>query len=83
MGTLSTGPEKFTLLSVIAINGFIIAYNRQLLSNGIQDFDFYDEKLKSFSMDYSKNGFEYTSSQYRKFSSRILEEAFQLDVSYL
>jgi DGQHR domain-containing protein len=67
------------LLSVIAINGFIIAYNRQLLVNGIKNFDFYDEKLRSFSIDYSKIGFEYTSSQYRKFSSRILIEAFGLD----
>jgi len=70
-------------LSVIAINGFIIAYNRQLLSNGIQDFDFYDGELKSLSVDYSKSGFEYTSSQYRKFSNRILEEAFGLDHSKL
>jgi len=67
------------LLSVIAINGFIIAYNRQLLSNGIQDYKFYDEKFKSFYIDYSKNAFEYTSSQYRKFSTRILEEAFGLE----
>jgi len=31
-------------------------------------------------MDYSKSIFEYTSSQYRKFSDKILSEAFGLDI---
>lgn len=47
------------MLSVISINGFIIAFNRQLNKYGVSDYPFY-----------------YTSSQYRKFSGRILAEAF-------
>lgn len=64
------------LLSVISINGFIIALTRQLCVNGVKDFDFYDKKFKNWKMDFSKDGFPYTSSQYRKFSNKILEEVF-------
>ena len=64
------------LLSVIAVNGFIIAYNRQLAKNGIQDYCFYNSHLKNLTVDFSKDMFPYTSSQYRKFSTQILVEAF-------
>ena len=64
------------LLSVIALNGFIIAYNRQLVKNGINDYNFYSNHLEKLNIDFSKDLFPYTSSQYRKFSSQILVEAF-------
>lgn len=66
------------LLSTISINGFIIALTRQLDINGVQDFDFYNNKFKGWLCDFSKEVFPYTSSQYRKFSSKILEEVFEL-----
>ena len=71
--------ESSKLLSVIAINGFIIALTRQLSINGIKDFDFYDDLFKTWNYDFSKDKFPYTSSQYRKFSTRILEEVFKID----
>lgn len=64
------------MLSVISINGFIIAFNRQLNKYGVSDYPFYSSCLRKLSIDFSKNGFPYTSSQYRKFSGRILSEAF-------
>lgn len=64
------------LLSVISINGFIIAYNRQLSRNGLKDYAFYNSCLRKLKIDYSKENFPYTSSQYRKFSTQILVEAF-------
>lgn len=64
------------ILSVISINGFIIAYNRQLGKFGIRDYSFYNACLRKLSVDFSKDGFPYTSSQYRKFSGSILAEAF-------
>ncbi len=64
------------LLSVISINGFIIAFNRQLRKNGIKDYAFYNQCLKQLSVSFSKADFPYTSSQYRKFSNQILTEAF-------
>lgn len=64
------------ILSVISINGFVIAYNRQLSKYGVQDYQFYCAHLRKLSLDFSKDGFPYTSSQYRKFSGYILEEAF-------
>lgn len=64
------------MLSVISINGFIIAFNRQLNKYGVSDYPFYSSCLRKLSIDFSKNGFPYTSSQYRKFSGRIPAEAF-------
>ena len=58
------------MLSVISINGFIIAFNRQLNKYGVSDYPFYSSCLRKLSIDFSKNGFPYTSSQYRKFSGR-------------
>lgn len=75
--------ESSKLLSVIAINGFIIALTRQLSINGVHDFDFYDGIFKGWNFDFSKENFPYTSSQYRKFSSRILKEAFKIDDSVI
>ena len=70
--------ENSKLLSVIAINGFIITLTRQLSVNGVQKFDYYDNVFKDWDIDFSKNEFAYTSSQYRKFSGQILKEAFKL-----
>ncbi len=66
------------LLSVISINGFIIALTRQLSINGVNDFDFYDRIFNGWTVDFSKAGFKYTSSQYRKFSTQILKEVFHI-----
>ena len=66
------------LLSVISLNGFIIALTRQLGVNRVQDFDFYDQVFSRWSFDFSSEKFPYTSSQYRKFSNEILENAFDI-----
>ena len=63
-------------MTVISLNGFIIALTRQLSVNGVQDFDFYDKIFKNWKYDFANETFPYTSSQYRKFSSEILETAF-------
>lgn len=68
------------LLSVISINGFIIAYNRFIDKYGIKDFDFFDRQLKNLNTDFSKEKFPYTSSQYVKFSEEILTEALARNV---
>lgn len=66
------------LLSVISINGFIIALTRQLSVNGVKDFGFYDHVFQNIKIDFSKDKFEYTSSQYRKFSTQILRDVFKI-----
>ena len=68
--------DNDNLVSFLNINGFIIAYNRQLSKNGLRDYRFYNECLKKMTIDFSKEAFPYTSSQYRKFSTLILEQAF-------
>lgn len=70
-------PES-KLLTVISLNGFIIAFTRQLSVNGVNNFEFYDKVFTGWNFDFSKEGFPYTSSQYRKFSSEILRTAFKL-----
>ncbi len=70
--------ENSKLLSVISINGFIIALTRQLSINGVHEFAYYDQIFHNWHFDFSSDGFPYTSSQYRKFSTRILKEAFDL-----
>ena len=66
------------LLSVISLNGFIIAFTRQLSVNGVNEFEYYDELFKGWSFNFSKEGFPYTSSQYRKFSTEILKQVFKI-----
>lgn len=74
------GADNTKVLSVTSINGFIMAFTRQLKENGIQNFEFYDEKFKNFEINFTKEAFIYSSSQYRKFSNQIIEEAFGLDI---
>ncbi|MBQ7673188.1 MAG: DGQHR domain-containing protein [Alphaproteobacteria bacterium] len=71
------------LLSVICLNGFIIALTRQLDVNGVKDFNYYDGIFSKWSFDFSSENFPYTSSQYRKFSTKILKDAFEIDESIL
>jgi len=75
--------ENSKLLSVISLNGFIIALTRQLGIYGVRDFDFYDEKFSQWTYDFSAEKFPFTSSQYRKFSTTILEQAFNISKEQL
>ena len=69
------------ILAVVSINGFIIAFTRQLPVNGVKDFAFYDDVFKKWSYDFSPNKFHYTSSRYRMFSDEIIKGAFGLDIT--
>ncbi len=71
--------EESKLLTVISLNGFIIALTRQLSINGVKGFDYYDSVFSGWSFNFSKSGFPFTSSQYRKFSTEILRTAFKID----
>ena len=69
------------ILSVTSINGFIIAFTRQLPINGVQNFQVYEKAFQQWDFDFSKENFPYTSSQYQKFSSVILKEVFHISSS--
>ena len=75
--------EQSKMLSVVVVNGFIFALTRQLSINGVKDYDYYCNLFKPWNCDFSKEIFPYTSSQYRKFSTQILEEAFRIDPSVI
>lgn len=70
-------PES-KLLSVISINGFIIAYNRKLKEIGIQDYNFFNERFSKLKVDFSKENFPFTSSQYRLFSDQIIKQLYEV-----
>ncbi len=65
------------ILSVISINGFIIAYNKFIDKYGIKDFDYFNARFKALKeargINFSKESFPYTSSQYKKFSVIIFD----------
>lgn len=64
------------ILSVTAINGFIIAYNYQLNYNAPGNFNFFDQRIGKIKVNFSKEEFPYASSQYNKFAKQIIKEAF-------
>ncbi len=66
------------LLSTISINGFIMAYQTLIKHKGVgHDVEFYRSSFEKLtSIDFTKGKFGYTSSQYRMFSKKILEECF-------
>ena len=67
--------ESSKLLSVISLNGFIIAYNRYIDQKNLGDFDFFRNRFKNLHTDFTKEKFPYTSSQYKKFSDERLNNA--------
>jgi DGQHR domain-containing protein len=70
-------PES-KILSTTSINGFIIAYRRLLDHEGIKNFQYYAPAFKKLSVEFKKDKFPYTSSQYRMFSKDILKDCFSI-----
>ncbi|MCR3906254.1 MAG: DGQHR domain-containing protein [Tenericutes bacterium] len=66
------------LLSVISINGFILALQESMKKHGIKDFQFYKNRFDKLSMKFDKDSFPYTSSQYRAMSKEIAHEVFDI-----
>ena len=67
--------ESSKLLSVISLNGFIIAYNRYIDQKELGNFDFFKNRFIDLHTDFTREKFPYTSSQYKKFSDEILNNA--------
>lgn len=66
------------ILSVVSINGFIIALNRSIKKIGLLEYEGYFEIFNRLSISFSKEEFKYTASQYHMFSDVILRDAFLL-----
>ena len=65
------------LLSVITINAFLIALSRSIQLSKPGNFESYRKIFANWKFSFNED-FVYTSSQYRKFSTIILKEAFKL-----
>jgi DGQHR domain-containing protein len=66
------------ILSTTSINGFVMAFRKSLGVYGVKDYQFYEKCFEKLNVDFSKDNFPYTSSQYNKFSKQILEDCFNL-----
>lgn len=71
--------EDSKILSTTSINGFIIAYRHVLEREGVKDFKYYSTALPKLTVEFSKDKFPYTSSQYRMFSKDILKDCFGIE----
>ena len=71
-----------TLLpSVVTINGCLIAYRHQLPSNGLKDSSFFKTKFAKWSKGFSKDSFEFRSSQYGRFAKELLKTVFDIEMN--
>ena len=68
--------DSSKILSVISLNGFLLAFLEIINTKGIQKFEYYKLHFQNLNISFSKDEFPYTSSRYRKFSQHILAEAF-------
>lgn len=68
--------DSSKILSVISLNGFLLAFSEIINIKGIQNFEYYKSHFSKLNISFSKDEFPYTSSRYRKFSQHILKEAF-------
>ncbi len=66
------------ITSTTVINAMIIALRRSLPAVGVLTFDGYSALVKPWKVDFSKANFAFTSSQYARFSQRVLREMFKL-----
>ncbi len=70
-----------TLLpSVVTINGCLIAYRHQLPANGLRDVSFFKTHFSKWTMDFSKQSFEFRSSQYGRFAKELLKTVFDIEI---
>lgn len=66
------------ILSTTSINAYIMAFRKTLGSHGVKDYDFYKQCFAKMTINFSKDDFPYSSSQYNKFSKQILRDCFDL-----
>lgn len=71
--------EDSKILSTTSINGFIISYRHVLSKFGVKDFKYFSAALPKLTVEFSKDKFPYTSSQYRMFSKDILRDCFGIE----
>ncbi|MFW5704283.1 MAG: DGQHR domain-containing protein [Nanoarchaeota archaeon] len=68
--------ENSKILSVTSINGFIISLRHSLEKYGLKDYEFYKDRFSKLKINFNKDKFEFTSSQYHKFAEKIRIQCF-------
>jgi len=70
------GNPDSKILSIVSLNGFIIALNRSIRKEGLRDFNYYFDSFKNLGISFTREDFQLTASQYHMFSNTILKNAF-------
>ncbi len=68
--------KESKILSTTSINGFVIALRISLAEVGLRDYEYYRGVFRELKVDFSKQGFQYTSSRYHQFATQILRDCF-------
>lgn len=66
------------ITSTTVVNGMIIALRRSLPTLGVLGYGDYSALVENWQIDFRKEAFPYTSSQYAKFSQVVLRDMFNL-----
>lgn len=75
------GDTESKVTSTTVINGMIIALRRSLPALGLLSFSEYSNLVEKWDIDFSKESFGFTSSQYARFSLDVLRNMFNLSES--
>lgn len=72
--------KKNKIFSVASVLGFFIAYKKSLKKHGLNDYEFYNNKLSKLDIDFDRKTFYYSSSKgWGDFSRKILKECFDIE----
>jgi DGQHR domain-containing protein len=72
------GHPESRVTSTTVINAMIIALRRSLPALGVLSFQQYAELMAEWQVDFSKERFQFASSQYARFSQQVLRDVFNL-----
>lgn len=64
------------ILSVVSVNGFLISLRKSFDQYWKKDFAFYKAEMSKLTIDFSKEKFEFSWSQYNKLSVKMMEVIF-------
>lgn len=73
-------PKDHKIFSVASMNGFLLALKKSFKEVGINDFDYYNDKIKTLDINFKKGDFTYSASKgWGDISRKILKECFNIE----
>jgi len=73
-------PKEHKIFSVASMNGFLLALKKSFKKIGVQDYVYYNNKIKNLKINFKKKDFTYSASKgWGDFSRKILKESFEIE----